>query len=316
MTLKEMKLRKTELGLTNEEISKRSGVPLGTVQKVFAGITKAPRYDTLMALEKVLSPNTFTVREASTEYIAGSAAPSAGSAAASAVSSARTPAGSAGTSSRAHTRVNGAAAARIYGPGTGNVWDRQGEYTLEDYYALPDEKRVELIDGVFYDMSSPRNDHQLISGQLHAMLLSYITSKGGSCIPFIAPCDVNLDRDEWTMVQPDVMVICDRENILTRTISGAPDLAIEVLSPSTRKKDMILKLHKYSEAGVREYWIVDPQTERIVVYCFDADDFARFYSFDDKIPVGIFDGDCVIDFKIIKDYIAFLKYARDPEKKR
>ena len=301
MTLQEMKKRKAELGLTNEELSKRSGVPLGTVQKVFAGATKSPRYDTLMALEKILSPDALTLREPGGAYSAA------------AKNTDDTPY----TNKAAYN--NDTAASKdpdIFPALRGISKKKQGEYTLEDYYALPDEQHAELIDGVLYDMATPRNDHQLIAGQLYAMLLSYITARGGKCIPFVAPCDVNLDRDDRTMVQPDVMVICHRDKILTRTISGAPDLVIEVLSPSTRKKDMVVKLKKYCFADVREYWIVDPFKEKVIVYRFDSDDFIRLYSFNDQIPVGIFEENevpCVIDFPVIRDYIAFLKDARDPE---
>ncbi|MBQ7535333.1 MAG: Uma2 family endonuclease [Stomatobaculum sp.] len=284
-----------------------------------------------MALEKVLSPGALFVREPQAAYKADRrnkaenrgnpagispeaariSSEAAGISSGDAGKNPEVSEGASGTSGNSCGTAPGGALWDCYGAAGRAVWPRQGEYTLEDYYALPDEKRVELIDGVFYDMSSPRTDHQLIAGQIHAMLLNHITSKGGNCIPFIAPCDVNLDRDDRTMVQPDVMVICDRQSIQTRIISGAPDLAIEVISPSTRKKDMILKLHKYSHAGVREYWIVDPITERVIVYPFEEEDFIRIYGFDDKIPVGIFGGDCMIDFNNIKNYIAFLKEARD-----
>ena len=81
-----------------------------------------------------------------------------------------------------------------------------GSYTLEDYLALPDERRVELIDGVIYDMSAPKGYHQLIAGELYALLLAYIRSKKGKCLPFISPIDVQLDCDDRTVVQPDVIM--------------------------------------------------------------------------------------------------------------
>ncbi len=185
--------------------------------------------------------------------------------------------------------------------------DRQeGEYTLEDYYRLPDERRVELIDGVFYDMSAPTSIHQLIGGSVYSTFFNYISRKGGKCLPFIAPIDVQLDCDDRTMVQPDVLILCDRDKLNRRNIYGAPDFILEVLSPSTRRKDMMLKLAKYSRAGVREYWIVDPERKNVLVYDLEHGKEVTIYGFTDQIPVAIFDGDCVVNFADIDAYVSFL----------
>lgn len=183
---------------------------------------------------------------------------------------------------------------------------KQGEYTLEDYYALPDERRVELIDGVIYDMSAPTSIHQLIGSEIREQLNSFIKSKKGTCIPFVAPVDVQLDCDDRTMLQPDVLVVCDRNKIIKRCVYGAPDFVVEVLSPSTKRKDGIIKLSKYISAGVREYWIVDPDKKQVVVYDFQKEDYPVIYGFGGEIPVGIFDGECRIDFAEIYEYIRFL----------
>ena len=121
---------------------------------------------------------------------------------------------------------------------------RQGGYTLDDYFALPEEKHAELIDGVFYDMAAPNSVHQAFVGQVYRKLADYIDKKGGSCVPMSSPLDVQLDCDEKTMVQPDVMVVCDRGKFRRGVVYGAPDLVVEVLSRSTRRKDMMLKLSK------------------------------------------------------------------------
>ena len=183
---------------------------------------------------------------------------------------------------------------------------KQGEYTLEDYYALPDERRVELIDGVIYDMSAPTTIHQLIGLEIWGQLQKFIRKKKGTCIPFAAPVDVQLDCDDRTMVQPDVLVVCDRDKIIKRCIYGAPDFVVEVLSPSTKRKDGIIKLSKYISAGVREYWIVDPDKKQVVVYDFQKEDYPVIYGFGGEIPVGIFDGECQIDFAEIYEYMRFL----------
>ncbi len=189
---------------------------------------------------------------------------------------------------------------------------RQGEYTLEDYYALPDDQHVELIDGVIYDMSSPLLVHQMLGGKIYSQLLHFVEKNGGTCMPFIAPLDVQLDRDNRTMVQPDVLVVCDRSKVKRRCVYGTPDFVVEVLSESTRKKDMYLKLDKYQNAGVREYWMVDPKSKRVIVYEFEKEDCPAIFGFDVKIPVGIFEGKCAIDFETIYQSIEFL-YQMDDE---
>ena len=255
MTLEEMKSRKKELGYTYEQISRLSGVPLGTVQKVFSGVTSAPRYDTLSALERILGFSDHSV-------VCESPAPY------------RT--------------------------------KKQGEYTLEDYYRLPEDQRVELIDGVLYEMTAPTSAHQIITGLLYAKLLAHVTENKGTCLPIVSPVDVQLDCDDKTMVQPDVVVVCDRDKVIRRCIYGAPDFVVEILSPSTRKKDMIIKLNKYLNAGVKEYWLVDPDKKSVLVYDFSHDNYPVFYGFHDKVPVSLWDDRFEIDFQEIYDYIRFL----------
>ena len=149
MTINEMKEKKKEKGYSYAKIAELSGVPLGTVQKIFSGETESPRYDTLTALEQVFNKQ-LEVREPGGLYKAR----------------------------------------------------KNGEYTIDDYRALPDEQRVELIDGYFYDMASPTFGHQSIGGEIHRQIANYIMEYGGNCRPFIAPVDVQLDCDERTMVQP------------------------------------------------------------------------------------------------------------------
>lgn len=189
-----------------------------------------------------------------------------------------------------------------------HMMKRQGEYTVEDYLAWPEDQRIELIDGVIYDMAAPVDIHQLVAGTLYAKLLSYIQSKKGKCIPVISPIDVQLDMDDKTMVQPDVIILCDRSKFKNGRIWGAPDFVIEVLSPSTRKKDMIKKISKYQAAGVKEYWIVNLQEKKVIVYSnmTSGSKDIVIYPFENEIPVGIYNEECVVDFKEIDDYISFL----------
>lgn len=192
-------------------------------------------------------------------------------------------------------------------PGLGRLLaKRQGEYTIEDYYALPEECRVELIDGVIYNMCAPAQRHQAIAGYIYAQLLSYTLRRKGDCIPLMSPSDVQLDRDDKTMVQPDVYVGCEREKFRDKVYYGAPDLVVEVLSPSSRRRDREIKYRKYKNAGVREYWIVDPDTQRVAVHDFAHEDVVKVYTFEDKVPVGIWDGKCQVNFAECYEMIRFL----------
>lgn len=186
------------------------------------------------------------------------------------------------------------------------VRKRQGEYTLEDYLALPDDIRAELIDGVIYYMGAPTTPHQFFGDEIQSQLRDYIRRKKGNCVAMTAAVNVQLDCDDKTMVQPDVIVICDRDKFRRKGIYGAPEMVVEVLSPSTRKRDMSLKLSKYRNAGVKEYWMIDLHKKRILVYEFESSDISAIYALDSKVPVGIFQGECEVDFKDICEQGSFL----------
>ena len=189
---------------------------------------------------------------------------------------------------------------------------RQGSYTLKDYYALPEERRAELIDGVLYDMASPLALHQGILTELLGQFRNIIRKNKGNCRVFPAPFDVQLDRNDHTMVQPDLSIICRRDHLNRKGGFGAPDLIVEILSKSTRNKDMLIKLKKYLEAGVREYWIVDPDQKKIVVYRNMPDNLIpQIYTFRDQIPIGIWNNCDAIDFADIDDQIKDL-YDEQP----
>ncbi|WP_330376301.1 Uma2 family endonuclease [Butyrivibrio sp. AE3004] len=102
--------------------------------------------------------------------------------------------------------------------------------------------------------------------------------------------------DDKTMVQPDFMIVCDKEKIIKRKVYGAPDFIVEVLSPSSIDRDNMLKLIKYKDAGLKEYWIVDTKRQKILVYNFSEDFDLSVYRFNDVVPVGLYEGDCIVDF--------------------
>lgn len=121
-----------------------------------------------------------------------------------------------------------------------------------------------------------------------------------------APVDVWLDEDEYTMIQPDIIILCKKEKLRRRCIMGAPDFIIEILSPSTGKKDAFLKLTKYRYAGVREYWMVDPEKKRIVTYFFEEDEFPVIYGMDRLVPVRIYNEELKLDFRGIQSALTEL----------
>lgn len=187
-----------------------------------------------------------------------------------------------------------------------NVAVTTDEFTVEDYLKLPEEERMEIIDGVIYDMAAPTDKHQVIRDEIFASFRDYIRKKKGKCITVTSPIDVQLDCDNRTMVQPDVIIVCDRDKFKKGRIFGAPDLVVEVLSESTKKKDIFIKGNKYWNAGVREYWLVDPIKKRVHVQRYELDELPVMYTFEDKVPVGIWNNECEVDFAAIYDYISFL----------
>ena len=275
MNPEDMKRRKKELGLTNQMLADQSGVPLGTVQKLMSGATKSPRFETVKALEKVLD---FT-DSSYPEYTGPEKYSMAGE------------------------------ADGRYQYGTFAEKGRQGEYTVDDVMSLPEDVRVELIDGVLYDMAVPTYIHQGIAGHIHAKFLDFVTKNRGGCFPFISPIGVQLDRDDKTYLEPDVIIICRKEyddRLRERVLFGAPDFVLEVISPTSVRRDTVLKMNKYMKAGVREYWILDPMAKILYVYDFEHGNIVYMYTFEDKVPVRIWDGKCEIDLKEMYESLKWL----------
>ncbi len=179
----------------------------------------------------------------------------------------------------------------------------QGDYTLEDYYNFPEEQRVELIDGVIYDMSAPTLVHQAIAGKVYFLVSEYIKKKDGKCIPFMSPVDVCLDCDDRTMVQPDLIILCDKNKLKRWGIMGVPEFVLEVISESSRKKDYTKKLQKYTDAGVKEYWIIDPKKKSLVVYDFINGDYPTNYLLTGKVGLALYNGELEIDLNEIAELI-------------
>ena len=162
-------------------------------------------------------------------------------------------------------------------------------YTIDDIYALPEGERAELIDGKIYYMAPPNTKHQMLVSDLHYQIKDYIKRNNGECKVLPAPFAVFLTQNNKNYVEPDISVICDIQKITDEGCKGAPDWIVEVVSPSSRSMDYYKKLFRYRTAGVREYWVVDPDKQLITVYNFERD-IMEEYSFGEKVSVGIYDG--------------------------
>ncbi len=162
-------------------------------------------------------------------------------------------------------------------------------YTIEDIYALPNVKRAELIDGKIYYMAPPNTRHQRLVHLFDREIGNYIQSKKGECEVFPAPFAVFLNKDDINYVEPDISVIFDKSKLDEKGCHGAPDWIIEIVSPGNKPMDYYTKLFKYRAADVREYWIIDPTKEMIIVYRFEKETMDE-YSFGMDVPVGIYEG--------------------------
>jgi len=265
ITLAEILRIKAEKGYSVSKLSEYSGVPVETLRKILAGNTTDTMEADLAALENVL------FQDACTYHLDG-------------------------------ISPNMVAEAQSY-YSTLQGKKRQGEYTLEDYHNMPEDRRAELIDGVIYDMASPSPLHQMIAGMVYARILAFIEKNKGDCIPFIAPADVQLDCDDRTMVQPDVFILCKQDRLRRFGICGAPDFVLEILSGSTRKKDMTVKLTKYMEAGVKEYWVIDPEKRLLIVYIGEEEGIPRLYPLQGDVGMNLYDGNLRIDLNEINGLI-------------
>lgn len=272
MTIEEMKAVKRERGYTYEQVAELSGVPLGTVQKIFCGETRFPRYATLQALERVFRYErvSYDIQE------------------------------------QAFRRRNVGCVAEdtVY-----QVEKKQGEYTAQDYRELTGGCAAELIDGVFYDLEMPGPEHQRIVGELFRQLANALKRCGGASRVYMAPMEVCLAADRRTLVHPDIMILSDPAKLTARGIQGAPDFVAEVLTPVSRRMDSFQKLVAYMEAGVKEYWLVDPEKRRLTAYWLEQEDFPVMYDLRGSIPLKSSNGELVIDWEEAAEYL-----PADPQK--
>ena len=170
-------------------------------------------------------------------------------------------------------------------------------YTYKEYITWDDGIRREIIDGIIYNMASPSTKHQDIITSIFTQI-SVFLGRNKRCKVFVAPLDVKLsfdkNKNDENIVQPDIFVVCDPNKIGKNAILGVPDFVVEVLSPSTEKKDKETKFALYEAAGVREYWIVDPEKSELFAYSLIQGKYAyRGDSVEREVPVEVLHGLCI-----------------------
>jgi len=168
-------------------------------------------------------------------------------------------------------------------------------YTYTDYLTWDDDERWELIDGIPYMMSAPNRIHQKLLGNMHLQFGNFL--KGKSCEVYLAPFDVRLNADtlDDTVVQPDLVVVCDQSKLNKAGCAGAPDMVVEILSPSTSRYDRTLKFNTYLKSGIKEYWVIDPDTKTLAVHIQKNNNYiTHAYTDEETPPVHVLKG-CTIN---------------------
>lgn len=181
-------------------------------------------------------------------------------------------------------------------------------YTYAEYLTWPEDERWEIINGIPYMQAALTWQHQRISGELFRQISNYLLHK--SCQVFASPFDLRLayanikDEDSMNVYQPDLLIICDKSGLKGTGFYGVPNLVIEIVSPSTAKNDKLLKFNMYEKAGVKEYWIVEPDTKLISVFILQNNNrYGRpeIYTENDNVEVSIFT-DLIIDLDTVFNF--------------
>lgn len=179
--------------------------------------------------------------------------------------------------------------------------------TYADYLEWPEDERIEIIDGMPYLQAAPSRIHQKVLSELHRQIANFLVGKG--CEVYPTPFHVVLDAsgeahnemDSQTVLEPDITLVCDEEKLDDRGCKGSPDMVIEIVSSSTARKDKLEKFNQYEHAGVREYWIVEPQEKIVSVFTLQQSHrFGRpnVYACEDNVAVSILQ-DFFIDLKTV-----------------
>ena len=279
MTIDEMQKIRKERGYSIALLAEYTGVPAGTLTKIFSGVTKRPRTSTLLAIEKVLKDDGGHYAGKTSDYDLRSRKE-------------QTP---------AMVRDGPEAGAyRSYEGGLHSYVDCDvpGPYRVSDMEELPEETRAELINGHLFYLESPTLIHQEIISSVFLAFANHIRAKKKRCKVLMAPMDVQICRDDMHLFQPDLMVVCDPEKVSMKRIVGAPDFVLEVLSPASRRKDLIDKTVWYEKAGVRELWFIDPDRKKLQIYDWTKEhkyQLVQLMPLEGKKDVAISQGELMID---------------------
>jgi len=172
-------------------------------------------------------------------------------------------------------------------------YDENRRYTYADYLEWEGPQRYQLIDGEVFEMASPSVEHQGILMELSNQFYNWL--RGKPCQVFAAPLDVRLfpeeDNSDDTVVQPDLLVVCDKDKLGKGSVNGAPDLAVEIVSPSNSHRELFIKFQYYLEAGIREYWVIDPEEKKVQVHIYENGHYlSTGYKNNDRISVTVLPG--------------------------
>ncbi|WP_029230756.1 Uma2 family endonuclease [Butyrivibrio sp. VCB2006] len=292
MDISELKQRKKALKLTTAELAYLAELPVSTVSKIMTGETRNPTYATIEKIDKALFHEEMLHRLSEyirylQEYMR----------------------------SNPELEVDQIKFEKSYrkeknlgndpipfaireGDEDGNLAPmRDTRATVALMHEIGEDKTLELMDGHIIYNEAPGIGHQRLVQRLGKAIDAFIEANKGKCQMFNVGVNVRLDEDDYTMLIPDIAVACEPDIIDENGINGAPDWIIEVVSKSTRRRDYNDKMHKYMHAGVREYWIVDPDKEKVTTYIEGEPMMAYIYSFEDDIPVYIYDGKLKIRIK-------------------
>ena len=167
---------------------------------------------------------------------------------------------------------------------------RNADYDIKDIEKLSEYQRAELIQGVLYMLAAPGRMHQFLVTELLYRIRRHIDDHRGGCRTYTAPFDVRLFADNTTCVLPDILVVCDKKKLTDKGCCGAPDWVIEIVSAGNSKHDYVIKKAQYRNAGVREYWIIDPFRKKLTVYTFASSEEPKIYGYEEVVPSEVLPG--------------------------
>lgn len=297
LNIDELRQKKKELKLTTADIAYNVELPVSTVSKIMTGETKNPSYITIEKIHDFICREEMKTRliayiETVSKYLDEHPDEDVDQKAFYIEYTKKHP---------FHDFAGGEDREK---PVEGHsIWenlalDHVHKTTIKDFADLGETRNIELLDGYFIVNQSPKLNHHILVKHIGSIIDRFIEDNRGKCMMFNTGVGVFIDSDEFSCLIPDICVLCDNTKLVSEGIVGAPDWVIEVTSPGTARNDYTKKMHKYMSAGVREYWIVDPDKETVTVHIEGMPMVTHLYGFDDEIPVYIYDGKLKISMRV------------------